>query len=137
MELNWRTMKMMNILTSKDLDFFECEIKEKKVYILSFDIDHDLYLVENRVFKCNKRSNELTLEFENDDLDELLNNIEDYCKNSGIKSFWSPDEMWKNYKLSPKQKALSKSWDVKFNNSWDFHKYMSRYIAYKVLNVML
>ncbi|QYE96680.1 hypothetical protein [Paraclostridium sordellii] len=71
---------MMNILTSKDLDFFETEIKGKKVSILSFDIDHDLYLVENRVFKCNKTLNELTLEFENDDLDELLNNIKDYCK---------------------------------------------------------
>lgn len=128
----------MNLLTSKDLDWFESEVKGKKVYILSFDIDTDLYLIEGyKVFKCNKKSNELALEFENDNLEELLNDIEDYCKNSGIKSFWSPNEMWKNYKLSPKQKALSKSWDIKFNNSWEFHKYMSRYIAYKVLNVML
>ncbi|WP_290060229.1 hypothetical protein [Paraclostridium bifermentans] len=130
---------MMNLLTS-NLDFFESKVKGKQVYILSFDIDHDLYLIKfnnYKVFKVNKKSNELNLEFSNEDLDEILNDIEDYCKKAGIKSFWSPNEMWKNYKLSPKQKDLSKSWNIKFNNSWEFHQYMSKYIAYKVLNELV
>ncbi|CEQ26777.1 hypothetical protein [Paraclostridium sordellii] len=115
---------MMNLLTSKDLDWFECEIKEKKVYILSFDIDHDLYLVENRVFKCNKTLNELTLEFENDDLDELLNNIKDYCKKNGVKSFYKKAD-WKSYRLSYRQQEVANKLGVKFKTSGEFNRYLS------------
>lgn len=123
-----------------DLDWFETEINGKRVRILSFDIDYDLYLLKKdnyKIFKCNKRSNELTLEFENEDLNELLRIIEDHCKTSGVKSFWSPDEMWKNYKLSQKQKGLAKIWNMTFNNTLEFHQYMSKYIAYKVLHEII
>lgn len=127
----------MNLLTSKDLDWFETEINGRKVYILSFDIDHDLYLVDNNVYKCNKRLNELTLEFENENLDDLLNDIEVYCKKNGVKSFWSPLMDWKGYKLSPKQKELAKKLNVDFKYSWDLHCYISKMNAYKVLKEVL
>lgn len=115
---------MMNLLTSKDLDWFETEIKGKKVYILSFDIDHDLYLVENRVFKCSKKLNELTLEFENDDLDELLNEIENYCKKNGVKSFYKKAD-WKSYRLSYRQQEVANKLGVKFKTSGEFNRYLS------------
>ena len=51
MDLNWMTMKMMSLLTSSNnLDWFETEVKGRQVYILSFDIDHDLYLIKFYIF---------------------------------------------------------------------------------------
>lgn len=116
----------MNLLTS-NLDWFETEIKGKQVYILSFDIDHDLYLIKfnnYKVFKVNKKSNELTLEFSNEDLDNLLNDIEDYCKKNGVKSFYK-DADWKRYRLSYRQQEVANKLGVKFKTSGEFNKYLS------------
>ena len=132
---------MINLLTSYNLDWFETEIKGKQVYILSFDIDYDLYLFkqddEYVVYKCNKKSNELTLKFKNDDLDMTLQEVKLYCRSSGIMSFWLPEMDWKGYTLSYKQQKLAKNWNIKFNNTWEFHMYMSKFIANKVLKGLL
>lgn len=118
---------MMNLLTS-NLDWFEAgEVKGKQVYILSFDIDHDLYLIKfnnYKVFKVNKKSNELILEFSNEDLDNLLNDIEDYCKKNGVKSFYK-DADWKRYRLSYRQQEVANKLGVKFKTSGEFNKYLS------------
>lgn len=126
--------------TMIDLDWFETDVNGKRVRILSFDIDYDLYLLKKdnyKIFKCNKRSNELTLEFENKDLNELLRIIEDYCKTSGGKSFWSPLMDWKGYKLSYKQRELADKLNVDFKYGWDLHCYISKMNAYKVLKEVI
>lgn len=128
---------MMNLLTSKNLDWFETEINERKVYILSLDIDYDLYVVEGyKVYKCNKRSNELTLELENENLDELLIDIEDYCKRNGVKSFYK-DADWKRYRLSYRQKEIADKLGVKFKTSGEFHRYLSILKCNNLMNKLI
>ena len=129
---------MMNLLTS-NLDWFEAEVKGKQVYILSFDIDHDLYLIKfnnYKVFKVNKKSNELTLEFSNEDLDEILNDIEDYCKKNGVKSFYK-DVDWKRYRLSYRQQEVANKLGVKFKTSGEFNKYLSILKCNNLMNELI
>ncbi|QEZ67748.1 hypothetical protein D4A35_01910 [Paraclostridium bifermentans] len=128
----------MNLLTS-NLDWFETEIKGKQVYILSFDIDHDLYLIKfnnYKVFKVNKKTNELTLEFSNEDLDNLLNDIEDYCKKNGVKSFYK-DADWKRYRLSYRQQEVANKLGVKFKTSGEFNKYLSILKCNNLMNELI
>lgn len=128
----------MNLLTS-NLDWFETEIKGKQVYILSFDIDHDLYLIKfnnYKVFKVNKKSNELTLEFSNEDLDNLLNDIEDYCKKNGVKSFYK-DADWKRYRLSYRQQEVANKLGVKFKTSGEINKYLSILKCNNLMNELI
>lgn len=129
---------MMNLLTS-NLDWFETEIKGKQVYILSFDIDHDLYLIKfnnYKVFKVNKKSNDLTLEFSDEDLDTLLNGIEDYCKKNGVKSFYK-DADWKRYRLSYRQQEVANKLGVKFKTSGEFNKYLSILKCNNLMNELI
>lgn len=128
----------MNLFTS-NLDWFETEIKGKQVYILSFDIDHDLYLIKfnnYKVFKVNKKSNELILEFSNEDLDNLLNGIEDYCKKNGVKSFYK-DADWKRYRLSYRQQEVANKLGVKFKTSGEFNKYLSILKCNNLMNELI
>ncbi|KKX99833.1 MULTISPECIES: hypothetical protein [Paraclostridium] len=128
----------MNLLTS-NLDWFETEIKGKQVYILSFDIDHDLYLIKfnnHKVFKVNKKSNELTLEFSDEDIDNLLNGIEDYCKKNGVKSFYK-DADWKRYRLSYRQQEVANKLGVKFKTSGEFNKYLSILKCNNLMNELI
>lgn len=129
---------MMNLLNS-NLDWFEAEVKGKQVYILSFDIDHDLYLIKfnnYKVFKVNKKSNELTLEFSDEDIDNLLNGIEDYCKKNGVKSFYK-DADWKRYRLSYRQQEVANKLGVKFKTSGEFNKYLSILKCNNLMNELI
>lgn len=129
---------MMNLLTS-NLDWFESEVKGKQVYILSFDIDHDLYLIKfnnYNVFKVNKKSNELILEFSNEDLDNLLNDIDDYCKKNGVKSFYK-DADWKRHRLSYRQQEVANKLGVKFKTSGEFNKYLSILKCNNLMNELI
>lgn len=128
----------MNLFTS-NLDWFETEIKGKQVYILSFDIDHDLYLIKfnnYKVFKVNKKSNELILEFSNEDLDNLLNDIGYYCKKNGVKSFYK-DADWKRYRLSYRQQEVANKLGVKFKTSGEFNKYLSILKCNNLMNELI